>query len=193
MENSILFLLNEHKKALGDFEKYSQQTVLRIANLIISCTENGGIIYLCGNGGSAADCQHIAGEFVGRFRKKRHPLPAVSLTTDTSVLTCIGNDYNYDDIFVRQVQALIHGGDILWAFSTSGASPNIIKAVKEAKKKGATIIAFTGKTKSDLEKLSDGCLCSNTKLTSTAQELHLLAYHIICELVDIKLMKVKHL
>ena len=100
--------------------------------MIIDSFESDGCVYLCGNGGSAADCQHIAGEFVGRFRRKRKPLPAVSLTTDTSIMTCIGNDYGYDDIFTRGVDALVKASDILWAFSTSGSSPNVISAAKLA-------------------------------------------------------------
>jgi D-sedoheptulose 7-phosphate isomerase len=130
------------------------------------------------------DCQHIAGEFVGRFRAERKALAAIAFSTDTSVITCIGNDYSFDDIFSRQAQALIKSGDILWAFSTSGKSKNIIKAVNAAKGKGATIISFTGKAESELEKISDICLCAATNYTSTSQEIHMLAYHIVCDLID---------
>lgn len=176
-------LLKEHKAALAEFEK-SEETIEQITELIIAALKNAGTVYLCGNGGSAADCQHIAGEFVGRFKRNRKPLPAIALSTDTSVITCIGNDYNYDDVFTRQIEAMVKTGDVLWAFSTSGASSNILKAVKLAKKKNANVIAFTGKPGSELESLSDLCICANTNQTSTAQEIHMLAYHIICEVVD---------
>jgi D-sedoheptulose 7-phosphate isomerase len=108
----------------------------------------------------------------------------VALSTDTSVLTCIGNDYSFEDIFTRQVDALVKNVDILWAFSTSGSSMNVIAAAKSAKKKGAKVVAFTGKPKSELEKLADVCLCMASSQTSSAQEIHQLAYHIICNLVE---------
>ncbi len=176
--------LIEHKKSLKYFEENSLEIVDEIAARIITTFESGGTVFLCGNGGSAADAQHIAGEFVGRFKRERAPLPAVAMTTDTSVMTCIGNDYSYNDIFTRQVEALMKKGDILWAFSTSGASESILAAARAAKKKGSAIIGFTGKPESELERLSDFCLCSRTGYTGTAQEIHQLAYHIICEIID---------
>jgi D-sedoheptulose 7-phosphate isomerase len=108
----------------------------------------------------------------------------VALSTDTSVITCIGNDYAYENIFARQVEALVGEGDILWAFSTSGTSKNIISAAESAKKKGAYIIAFTGRTKSKLEEIADICFCAENESTARSQEIHQLAYHIICDLVD---------
>ncbi len=113
--------------------------------MIVKSLRAGGTIYLCGNGGSAADAQHIAGEFVGRFRAERRALPAVALSTDTSILTCIGNDYSFERVFARQVEALVRPGDVLWAFSTSGTSPNVLAAAEEARRKGARVIAFTGR------------------------------------------------
>jgi len=169
---------------LAEFESSSLRTVAQIADLIGTSLENGGCVYLCGNGGSAADCQHIAGEFIGRFKRERAPVPAVALSTDTSVITCIANDYSFEDIFTRQVDALVKPADVLWAFSTSGESRNILKAAKSAKNKGAALVAFTGRPDSPLEELADFCICSNATLTSTAQEIHMLAYHLICELID---------
>ena len=176
--------LEAHKKALAEFEASAGEVVERIAEMIIESVRQNGCVYLCGNGGSAADCQHIAGEFVGRFRKERSPLPAVAFSTDTSVITCIGNDYSFDEIFTRQVEALVKPNDILWAFSTSGESHNVVAGAESAKQKGAKVIAFTGRADSKLEKISDLCLCPNTHHTSTAQEIHQLAYHTICDIID---------
>lgn len=175
--------IREHKRTLAEFESKTG-VLVAISELIVKAFKNGNCLYLCGNGGSAADCQHIAGELVGRFRKERHPLPAVSLTSDTAVLTSISNDYGYEDVFARQVQGLVRQGDILWAFSTSGSSKNILKAVDAAKAKQASIVAFTGKGGSELEEKSDLCFCPQSQYTSTAQEMHILAYHIICDLVE---------
>ena len=186
MDKVILKTINEHKKAIEKFENNSISTIKEIVDIIIGHLKNSGTVYLCGNGGSAADCQHIAGEFVGRFRAERNPLPAVAFSTDTSVITCIGNDYSFEDIFVRQAEALVKKDDILWAFSTSGSSANVIKAVKKAKDKGAKVIAFTGKADSELELISDICFCAVNQYTSTSQEVHMLAYHIICDLIDIE-------
>lgn len=152
--------------------------------MIAQSLTEGGTLYLCGNGGSAADAQHIAGEFVGRFRTERRALPAVALSTDTSVLTCIANDYDYESIFARQVEALVREGDVLWAFSTSGTSANVLKAAEAARCKGARIIAFTGRSGSPLENLADLCLCADARATARSQEIHQLAYHIVCDLVE---------
>lgn len=186
MDNVILKTINEHKSAVDNFKDNSIGVLKDIADILIKCLKQSGTVYLCGNGGSAADCQHIAGEFIGRFRVERNPLPAVAFSTDTSVITCIGNDYSFDDVFLRQAEALIKENDILWAFSTSGSSANVIKAVKKAKDNGAKIIAFTGKADSQLERISDICLCAVNPHTSTSQEIHMLAYHIICDLIDIE-------
>lgn len=191
MKKIIQKTIDEHKTAIEYFERNLSNTVLNISESITKSLANSGTVYLCGNGGSAADCQHIAGEFVGRFRKERDALPAVAFSTDTSIITCIGNDYSFEDIFYRQVQALVKKGDILWAFSTSGNSTNVVKATKLAKQKGAQVIAFTGKPSSQLESLADICLCADTPQTSTAQEIHMLAYHIICDLIEIKYLESK--
>ena len=152
--------------------------------MLVECFEGGGCVYLCGNGGSAADAQHIAGEFVGRFRTDRRALPAVALTADSSVISCIGNDFGFDDVFVRQVEALVKPSDILWAFSTSGTSKNVVAAAEATRKKSAKVLAFTGTTETLLEELADVCLAVDAPNTAAAQEIHQLAYHIICDLVD---------
>jgi len=176
-----------HRKMVTTFEASAFDTIVAIAEAIVQSLQAGGTLYLCGNGGSAADAQHIAGEFVGRFRRERRALPAVALSTDTSVLTCIANDYDYERVFARQVEALARPGDLLWAFSTSGTSPNVLRAAQAAKDKGARVIAFTGRAESRLETLADLCFCAEATLTARSQEIHQLAYHIICELVEQRL------
>ncbi len=176
--------IETHRQMLAAFEAAAIETVVAAAEMIVQSLQAGGTLYLCGNGGSAADAQHIAGEFVGRFRAERRALPAVALSTDTSVLTCIGNDYSYERVFARQVEALVRPGDILWAFSTSGTSPNVCQAADAARRKGARVIAFTGRANSPLEAAADLCFCAEASLTARSQELHQLAYHIICDLVE---------
>ncbi len=173
-----------HREMVATFEASALDTVVAIAEAIVQSLGAGGTLYLCGNGGSAADAQHIAGEFVGRFRAERQALPAVALSTDSSVLTCIANDYDYERVFARQVEALVRPGDLLWAFSTSGASPNVLQAAAAARQKGARVIAFTGRRHSELEASADLCLCAEAALTARSQEIHQLAYHIICDLVE---------
>ncbi len=184
IKKQITETIETHKKMTAEFQESGIETVAAVSQAIIRALEQNGTIYLCGNGGSAADAQHIAGEFVGRFRRERKALAAVALSTDTSVMTCIGNDYAYENVFARQVEALVRKSDILWAFSTSGTSANIISAAQSAKKKGAYVIAFTGRINSKLEQISDICLCAENESTARSQEIHQLAYHIICDLVE---------
>jgi len=153
------------------------------AEAIIKSFNQGGRVYLCGNGGSAADAQHVASELVGRFEHQRRGLPAIALTTDTSVITSIANDFGYENVFVKQVEALVKEGDIFWAISTSGTSINIVEAAQLAKEKGACILAFTGKTNSKLERIADICFCADGS-TARVQEIHQLGFHIICKLVE---------
>lgn len=173
-----------HRKMLDQAIENNMDAILAAATAVTNVLQKGRTIYLCGNGGSAADAQHIAGELVGRFIRERRALPAVALSTDTSVLTCLANDYSFDAVFSRQVEALVRKGDLLWAFSTSGSSPNVVAAAKLAKAKGATVLAFTGRADSPLEQTADVCFCAEHKLTARSQEIHQLAYHIICDLVE---------
>jgi len=183
-ENIIKAIIDTHKTMVARFEQSAAGVLMDIVETIVTSLKAGGTLYLCGNGGSAADAQHVAGEFVGRFRTDRRPLPAVALSTDSSVLTCIGNDYDYESIFARQVEALVRPGDVLWAFSTSGTSPNILKAAEVAKLRGARIVAYTGRVSSALEAQADLCLCADATATARSQEIHQLAYHIVCDLVE---------
>ncbi|MBD3387538.1 MAG: D-sedoheptulose 7-phosphate isomerase [Candidatus Altiarchaeales archaeon] len=168
-------------------EKLSPEDIAAAADLITEAFNSGGKILLCGNGGSAADCQHIAGEFIGRFKKERDALPAISLSTDTSILTALANDYGGDIIFSRQVEALGREGDVLVAFSTSGTSPNIIKAAEAARDRKMKVIGFTGANGEKLKKLSDVCIMAGSKDTPRIQEAHITAAHIICGLVEANL------
>ncbi|MCD6175140.1 MAG: SIS domain-containing protein [Planctomycetes bacterium] len=179
----VLDTIELHKKMLGDLEANCLDVIAAAAKMLIDCMSNGGCVYICGNGGSAADAQHIAAELVGRFVRERKGLPAVALTTDTSILTSIGNDYGFEQIFSRQIEALVNTGDVLWGFSTSGTSKNVLAAVKLAKEKGAKVLSFTGKKDSPLGAISDVCVYVEGP-TASVQEVHQVAYHIICDLVE---------
>ena len=176
--------IQSHKEAVDKLQIGGAEVITAAAEAIINTIKKNGTIYICGNGGSAADAQHIAGEFVGRFQQERKPLPAVALTTDTSIITSLSNDYGYANVFAKQVEALVGSGDLLWAISTSGSSENIINAVRVAKQKGAAVLAFTGKADSELERMTDICFCASNDSTARSQEVHLLVYHIICDLVE---------
>ena len=144
----------------------------------------GHKILICGNGGSAADAQHIAAEFIGRFHSERRALPAIALSTDTSILTSIANDYNYSQVFSRQVQGLGRAGDVFWGISTSGNSENVNKAIIEAKNKRMITIASTGKTGGEMVDTCDVALVIPSDSTARIQEMHILCAHIICQLID---------
>ena len=156
----------------------------RVASAIKIALANGNKVLFCGNGGSAADSQHLAAEFVGRFQKERQGLPAIALTVDTSILTAVGNDYGFDKVFARQVQALGNEGDVLVGISTSGTSPNVIAAVELAKTKGIYCVGMTAANGAKMAELCDECIAVPAKITARAQEMHILIGHIICELVD---------
>jgi D-sedoheptulose 7-phosphate isomerase len=154
---------------------------------MVASLKAGGKVMACGNGGSAADSQHFAAELLNRFEKERPPLAAVALTTDTSTLTSIANDYRYEDVFAKQVQALGKPGDVLLAISTSGNSPNVIEAIHQAHAKGITVVALTGKQGGKMAALlaqTDIHLCVPAERTARIQEVHLLAIHCLCDGID---------
>ena len=156
----------------------------KVAQLIESALRRGNKILFCGNGGSAADSQHLAAEFVGRFQTERRGLPAMALTVDTSILTAVANDYGYDRVFARQVEALGQKGDVLVGLSTSGNSANVLQAVAAAKEKGMFCIGMTAAGGGRMAEQCDICLAVPAKVTARAQEMHILMGHILCELVD---------
>ncbi len=165
------------------------EMIEKTANACVECLRGGGKILLAGNGGSAADAQHIAGEFVSRFAFDRPGLPAIALTVDTSILTAIGNDYGYEKLFSRQIQALGRPGDIFIAYSTSGRSPNILAALKEAKAQRITTVGFTGNAKGQMSDLCNYLLETPSLDTPKIQEGHLVMGHIICGLVEKRIFK----
>lgn len=156
----------------------------KIANAWIASIEQGNKIMFCGNGGSAADSQHLAAELVGRYKINRAALPALSLTVDTSALTAIGNDFGYDQIFIRQVEGLGKAGDCLVGISTSGNSQNIVNAFIKAKEMGIKIIAFTGEGGGKMKDLADICLNVPSLTTNNIQEMHIACGHILCDIVE---------
>lgn len=156
----------------------------RIAVEVRKALAQGNKVMFCGNGGSAADSQHLAAEFVGRFQKERKGLPALALTVDTSILTAVGNDYGYDKVFVRQVEALARPGDVLVGISTSGNSGNVVAAVELAKELGVYCVGMTATGGGKLKALCDECIAVPAQVTARAQEMHILIGHILCELVD---------
>ncbi|HBG69309.1 MAG: phosphoheptose isomerase [Bacteroidetes bacterium GWF2_43_63] len=160
------------------------QTIDKAINAIIHCFKSGNSLYLCGNGGSAADAQHIAAELSGRFYLNRPPLPAESFTVNTSYLTAVSNDFSFDEIFSRLTQAHCHPGDILIGISTSGNSANIIRALSMARDSGVTTIALTGNNGGELKNIADYCIIVPSKDTPRIQEAHILIGHIICEAVE---------
>lgn len=156
----------------------------RIADTLVEAFKNGGRLYLLGNGGSAADAQHIATELVGRFLVDRKALPAVALTTDCAILTAVGNDFDAEHVFVRQVEAHVGPGDAVWALSVSGTSPNVIAAVARAREIGATVIGFTGQSGGRLAEYCHHCLRVDHLVTPRVQEVHELAYHLVCHRIE---------
>jgi D-sedoheptulose 7-phosphate isomerase len=155
--------------------------------LMAGCLQAGGKVMACGNGGSAADSQHFAAELLNRFEKERPPLAAIALTTDTSTLTSIANDYRYEDVFAKQVQALGRAGDVLLAISTSGNSPNVIEAIHVAHARGVAVVALTGRNGGKIAALlgaDDIHLCVPAERTARIQEVHLLTIHCLCDGID---------
>lgn len=176
--------LDEHLKVFQKVISSLRDPIKKCGEVILETVRNGGKILVCGNGGSAADAQHIAAEFVGRYETERRALPAIALTTDTSALTALANDYSFERVFSRQVEALASEGDCLIAISTSGNSPNVIAAVMEARQRGCRIIGMTGENGKKLASLSDASLMVPSQRTARIQEVHITVAHIWCEMVD---------
>ena len=176
-------ILAEHQSVIGGLAA-AESVLNAISDAIAGAFRVGGRLYIIGNGGSAADAQHIAAELLGRFKVDRRPLPAVALTTDTSTLTAIANDYQFDRVFARQVDALLQPGDVLWCLSTSGNSRSILEAASLARERGAVVIGFTGQTGGKLAALCHHVLRVPHLSSDRIQEGHLLAYHYLCERIE---------
>ena len=155
-----------------------------VASLLIGMYQRNGRLFTCGNGGSAADAQHLVAELVGRFSRDRRPLAATALSVDPSVVTCIGNDYSFDDVFSRQVRALVDAGDVLVAFTTSGRSANVVRALAAAQQQGATTVLFAGGDGGPAAQYADRALVVPSTKTARIQEMHLLLLHLVIEQVD---------
>lgn len=177
-------VIREHIEVMEKLLADCSGDIRQFACLCREALQEGNTIFFCGNGGSAADSQHIAAEFVGRFVKERRGLPALALTTDTSILTAVGNDYGFEQVFSRQVEALMRPGDVLVGITTSGNSPNVVQAVLKAKALGAKTVGMTGFSGGTLAELCDVCLRVPATVTARIQEAHILAGHIVCEIID---------
>lgn len=158
--------------------------VAQMASLCIEALRRGNKLLVCGNGGSAADAQHIAAELVGRFHNERRSLPAIALTTDSSIMTAVANDYSFGDVFARQVEGLGNQGDIFWGITTSGNSLNVLKAARTAKQNGLTVIASLGRSGGKLKELCEACVVIPSDSTARIQEMHILCAHSICQMID---------
>ncbi|NBX29142.1 SIS domain-containing protein [bacterium] len=179
-------LLAGHRESIAAIAALAEHydTLVAIAARLTACLDAGGTIYLCGNGGSAADAQHVAAEFVGRFLRERRPLPAVALTCNTSLLTAVANDYEFSEVFARQVRAHVGPADCVVGISTSGRSRNVLKALSAARDLDACTIGFTGAQGHELAAVCDECLRAPSDKTPRIQEVHLVAWHLICDIVE---------
>jgi D-sedoheptulose 7-phosphate isomerase len=189
MEKEVEKIFAESISVKQQTLKNNLPAIIQSVQSIIDAFKNNHKLFFCGNGGSAADSQHIAAEFVGRFQKERRAWPAIALTTDSSALTALGNDYTFDIVFSRQLEALGQKGDVLVAISTSGNSKNVIEAVKKAKTLGIKTIGVTGGTGGQLAAQCDIAIIAASSVTARIQESHLCIFHSICELVENALTK----
>ncbi len=185
MRSIIEFEFSEHLKTSQATLKYIAGPLEIAANLCIESLQNGGKILIFGNGGSAADAQHIAAELVGRYKVERKGLAAIALTTDTSALTSIGNDYGYNHVFDRQVEALANKGDVVIGISTGGSSTNVISGLKTAKELGCKLIGFSGRDGGEMNTVCDVNLVVPAEDTPRIQEMHIVIGHTICHLIDL--------
>lgn len=189
MKDHIVKIFRESSRVKEAFINDNLGKLANVIDVVTAALKAGNKIMIFGNGGSAADAQHIAAEFVNRFIIERPPLPAIALTTDSSILTSIGNDYDFSEIFAKQIRALGQEGDIAWGISTSGNSPNVLKGLETAKKMGLVTLAFTGKDGGAIARMADHVLNVASPSTARIQETHITAGHAICELVDMKLFQ----
>ncbi len=189
MEEKIIKIFKDSYQVKESFLNENLLKVVETVEAVVAALKSGGKILLFGNGGSAADAQHLAAEFVNRFLIERPPLPAIALSTDTSVITSIGNDYDFSEIFSKQIRAIGQEGDIAWGISTSGRSANVVKGLATAKKMGLITIGQTGKDGGEIAGLVDYSLNVSAESTPRIQEVHLVLGHVICELVDFRLFQ----
>jgi len=183
MSDFIQRQIEIHTSVTKDLTKEAK-TIEKVCNVIKKKIKSGGKLVIFGNGGSAADSQHMAAELIGHFKKKRNPIPAISLTTNTSNLTAISNDYSFEAVFERQVNGIVNSNDVVIGISTSGNSVNVLKGIKASKRIGAITVGLTGKKGSKLKQASDFCISVPSSDTQRIQECHILLIHIICALME---------
>lgn len=184
IENTIYKNLTDHLKVIEVIRETLIAPIEQISRQLTESLSQGGTLFWCGNGGSAADCQHMAAELVGRFKNNRRALRSVSLTTDTSVLTCVANDFSYDEVFSRQIEALGRPGDVLIGITTSGNSENVLRALRTSKEMGLITIALLGKEGGVALDLADIPLVIPSESSARVQEGHILIGHILCDLIE---------
>lgn len=184
MQTVVLSAFTDSANVKQQFARDHVDRIVQVATLIAKAFDNGNKVLLFGNGGSSTDAAHIAAEFVGRYKKERAPLPAIALATDIAAITCIANDYGYEELFARQVRAHGRTGDIAIGISTSGNSPNVLKGITAARECGLTTVAWTGGTGGKLAGLVDYPFVVPSTLTSRIQESHITLGHVLCELVE---------
>jgi D-sedoheptulose 7-phosphate isomerase len=184
MKERIVRIFDEHSRLQREFLKHNTELLVQVAEVLLQAFRKGRTVYFFGNGGSAADAQHLAAEFVNRFRLDRRALPALALTVDTSVLTSIANDSSYDRVFSRQIEAFGHPDDVAVGISTSGASPNVIAGIRQARQQGLVTVGFSGHDGGALLREADHCIVVPSNTAARVQELHIIAGHAICDIVE---------
>ncbi|MBP8985192.1 MAG: D-sedoheptulose 7-phosphate isomerase [Syntrophobacterales bacterium] len=189
VEDIVVRLFRESNQVKEAFLNDNLSKLVKVVDAVTAALKGGKKVLLFGNGGSAADAQHIAAEFVNRFQIERPPLPAIALTTDTSIITSIANDYDFSEVFDKQIRAIGQAGDIAWGFSTSGSSPNVVKALETAKKMGMVTVGLTGKDGGRIAAIVDVALNVPSGSVPRIQEAHITVGHVICEMVDFRLFK----
>ena len=179
-----LSLIAEHEETITRMKADCMTDISRFAEACREAIAAGNTVYLMGNGGSASDCQHFAAELVGRFQRERQAMASVALTTDTSILTALANDYGFESVFSRQVEALVRTGDVVVGLSTSGNSPNILKGLVKARECGALTVGMTGRSGGAVKDLCDICIRIPSETTARIQEAHLLVEHLVCQRLE---------
>ena len=181
--------INEHLTTLNTIKDKDLKNILEFYNIILASIKKKGTIFWCGNGGSASDSQHLAAELIGRYKSNRKPLKSISLNSDTSVLTCISNDFGYENIFSRQLEGIANHNDVLIIISTSGNSKNILNVLREAKKKNIYSVALLGNDGGEAKKIADSNIIIPSNSTARIQEMHILIGHIICRIIEKEIFK----
>ena len=188
MKERIVRVFNDHARLQKEFLKHNTEALAQVAAVLLEAFRKGRTVFFFGNGGSAADAQHLAAEYVNRFRVNRRALPAIALTVDTSVLTSIANDSSYERVFARQIEALGRPDDVAVGISTSGASPNVLAGIRQARQQGLVTIGFSGGEGGALLRECDHCVVVPATSTARIQEMHLICGHVICDIVEQELL-----